>query len=201
MPNPKDFESEKEFMPVCVAKRQEEHPDEDSEQSVAICASMWEDKFKSDRLAEALRKADDLLKGSANQPRDSHGRWSSGGGGSSGGSSGGSGTSAKPSERLAHVTGKIDSILEAIDGGDNLDAIHHFDLHSIRTEIEAVRNMKLTPKQREVLENAVVDFNALGEQLQYDGAIASFPFVGDKKSHILDEVLLNAKKVLNDKVS
>jgi len=44
MPDPAGYDDKFDFMGECVSMRQQEHPDEDHNQSVAICNSMWEDK-------------------------------------------------------------------------------------------------------------------------------------------------------------
>jgi HK97 family phage major capsid protein/HK97 family phage prohead protease len=50
MPNPSDYDKESEFMSACVSQRQEEHPDEDSDQSVAVCMNMWKEKAVKSQL-------------------------------------------------------------------------------------------------------------------------------------------------------
>ncbi len=45
MPNPSDYSSEGDFVSACIQQRQDEHPEEDSDQSAAICYSMWSDKM------------------------------------------------------------------------------------------------------------------------------------------------------------
>lgn len=44
MPNPSDYENQDDFISACISQRQDEHPDESNEQSVAICYSMWSEK-------------------------------------------------------------------------------------------------------------------------------------------------------------
>lgn len=41
MPTPKPEEKLSEYLQRCIPERQHEHPDEDNDQSVAICASMY----------------------------------------------------------------------------------------------------------------------------------------------------------------
>jgi HK97 family phage prohead protease/HK97 family phage major capsid protein len=52
MPDPSKYEHESDFISACIKQRQDEHPDEDQKQSVAICYSMWSDKGKSMRTKQ-----------------------------------------------------------------------------------------------------------------------------------------------------
>ena len=51
MPTPLKGESRSAYIRRCVKVRQKEHPEEDVDQSVAICSSMWDQyrKKKSKR--------------------------------------------------------------------------------------------------------------------------------------------------------
>lgn len=51
MPNPKSYDSKDEWMDACMSTRKDEHPDEDHDQSVAICLNMWRDKDKKKESA------------------------------------------------------------------------------------------------------------------------------------------------------
>jgi HK97 family phage major capsid protein/HK97 family phage prohead protease len=44
MPDPANYDNEADWMSACVPMRHEEHPDEDNDQSVAVCLQMWRDK-------------------------------------------------------------------------------------------------------------------------------------------------------------
>jgi HK97 family phage prohead protease len=44
MPDPGGYDNEDDFISACIKQRQDEHPEEDSEQSAAICYSMWSEK-------------------------------------------------------------------------------------------------------------------------------------------------------------
>lgn len=44
MPDPNDYDAEDDFVSACIPQRQKEHPEEDVNQSTAICYSMWDDK-------------------------------------------------------------------------------------------------------------------------------------------------------------
>jgi len=44
MPDPTKYDDKGAWMSDCVSTRQDEHPDEDTEQSVAACLSMWSNK-------------------------------------------------------------------------------------------------------------------------------------------------------------
>lgn len=44
MPSPSDYGSKDDFISACISQRQDEHPDESNEQSVAVCMSMWSEK-------------------------------------------------------------------------------------------------------------------------------------------------------------
>jgi hypothetical protein len=47
MPNPKEFDNQKDWMDACMHQRKTvEKKDEDQDQSVAICLNMWRDKDK-----------------------------------------------------------------------------------------------------------------------------------------------------------
>ena len=41
MPNPSDYDNQKDWMAACVPTRKDEHPDEGQDQSVAVCLSIW----------------------------------------------------------------------------------------------------------------------------------------------------------------
>lgn len=151
------------------------------------------------KLASAIAQAKEILKSHNNwedQERDDSGRFGSGEGGGVEHNSGRgakpkdpragrSGTSAKPGDPKK-IIGEVDSILDAIEGGDNLDAIHDYDLDSIREQLEAARNEDLTPEEREELDRAFDDFNALGQQLEADGVLeeGSFPFAESGNSSV-----------------
>ena len=44
MPDPGSFDNKDDFISACIVQRQDEHPDESSDQSTAVCMSMWEEK-------------------------------------------------------------------------------------------------------------------------------------------------------------
>ncbi len=48
MPDPSGYDNEDDFISACIQQRQDEHPEEDTEQSAAICYSMWSDKSMSE---------------------------------------------------------------------------------------------------------------------------------------------------------
>jgi len=56
MPDPADYDNESDFVSACISQRQDEHPDEDVDQSTAICYSMWSDKSMSTRDNSVIRK-------------------------------------------------------------------------------------------------------------------------------------------------
>ena len=47
MPSASDFDNQDDFVSACVSQRQDEHPEEDNDQSVAVCMSMWREKSGS----------------------------------------------------------------------------------------------------------------------------------------------------------
>src|SRR6266699_258384 len=48
MPDPSDYDNQDDFISACISQRQDEHPEEDTEQSAAVCFSMWENKDMND---------------------------------------------------------------------------------------------------------------------------------------------------------
>src|SRR6266550_1338583 len=56
MPDPADYDNQGDFISACIQQRQDEHPEEDTDQSAAICYSMWEDKSMSMRENSVIRK-------------------------------------------------------------------------------------------------------------------------------------------------
>ena len=46
MPTPKSDEKLSAYLQRCIPERQHEHPEEDNDQSVAICASMFKEHKK-----------------------------------------------------------------------------------------------------------------------------------------------------------
>lgn len=44
MPDPADYDDEDEFIADCISERQEENPDEDDDQSYAICQNIWDER-------------------------------------------------------------------------------------------------------------------------------------------------------------
>lgn len=61
MPDPDDYDNQDDFVSACISQRQDEHPEEDSDQSAAVCFSMWEDKMANHGLI--FRAADDGVGG------------------------------------------------------------------------------------------------------------------------------------------
>jgi len=47
MPDPSKFDNQDDFVSACISARQDEHPDEDNDKSVAICMDMWRNKSAS----------------------------------------------------------------------------------------------------------------------------------------------------------
>jgi HK97 family phage major capsid protein len=60
MPNPNDYESETEWMKVCVPKRIEEGNEQD--QAVAACLNMWRERGKATNALKAISRTDDTLR-------------------------------------------------------------------------------------------------------------------------------------------
>ncbi len=49
MPDPSKYDNQDDFVSACIQQRQDEHPQEDQDQSIAICFSMWENRnFKAE---------------------------------------------------------------------------------------------------------------------------------------------------------
>jgi len=48
MPDPSDYDNQDDFISACISQRQDEHPEEDTDQSAAVCFSMWENKDMND---------------------------------------------------------------------------------------------------------------------------------------------------------
>ena len=44
MPDPSNYDNQDDFISACISERQDEHPEEDTDQSAAICFSMWDEK-------------------------------------------------------------------------------------------------------------------------------------------------------------
>lgn len=57
MPDPSDYDDEGDFVSACIKARQDEHPEEDTDQSAAVCYSMWSDKAMTDQI---IRKTNTL---------------------------------------------------------------------------------------------------------------------------------------------
>ncbi len=55
MPYPKKGEKKSDYVSRCVKIRQNEHPDEDNDQSVAICNSMWDQAKKKKKTSEKIK--------------------------------------------------------------------------------------------------------------------------------------------------
>lgn len=47
MPDPQDYDDEDDFISDCIDERQSENPDEDTDQSYAICQNIWDERSKS----------------------------------------------------------------------------------------------------------------------------------------------------------
>jgi HK97 family phage prohead protease len=57
MPNPDDYDNQDEFISDCISERQDEHPDEDVDQSAAICHSMWDERAMHGIVHKIIAKA------------------------------------------------------------------------------------------------------------------------------------------------
>lgn len=44
MPDPSKYDDQGDFVSACIKQRQDEHPEEDTDQSAAVCYGMWKDK-------------------------------------------------------------------------------------------------------------------------------------------------------------
>lgn len=80
MPDPNDYDAEDDFVSACIPQRQKEHPEEDVDQSTAVCYSMWDDKMANHGLMlRNGRKAADDGVGGVEPPGDdeSHGEFMS----------------------------------------------------------------------------------------------------------------------------
>src|SRR6266576_2697620 len=65
MPDPSDYDNQDDFISACISQRQDEHPEEDSDQSAAVCFSMWENKMANQglMLRDGHKAADDDVGG------------------------------------------------------------------------------------------------------------------------------------------